>query len=376
MSFKEQFDRGKEKLLNDKAINKDNRSLFKKFFEFEEYKLKRKNGLAILDDGCYKSLYGYLIAFKNVNSWFKNKAWTQLTKEDIKKVYDNLEEGKIKNQKGKPFKDRKSYYNRIFKSKPFDLAGKKGLAQEVIEFYNNKTEEVRYIELEKFKEMVAVLSKPEHKLLFWLAFDIGENINSLLQLRKIDFHQQIDQNNKQIEYRVNLPKEKLKRSRQSRSEITNFKETSEFLNIVLRRLKDDDLVFPFGYRNAKKILDRAVEITKAKCLPKGQAVTFKDLRSSMACYLLMKGWTSDEINSRLGHKPSSRELDKYINFLAINRHDSKKKLFDSDLTEMRMKMEEMEKREKLKDMRLKNQYEEIKEMISEIKRAKEIMKKV
>ena len=56
-----------------------------------------------------------------------------------------------------------------------------------------------------------------------------------------------------------------------------------------------------------KVLERGGHITRATCIPGGQKVTLKDLRSSMACDLLSKGWTTDEANYRLGHKPSSRE---------------------------------------------------------------------
>ena len=78
------------------------------------YKLKRQNNLRRLDDGCYKTLYVYLIKFRNVNLWFDNKPWKQLTKQDIKRVYDGLEDGKILTQAGEPFKDRRGYHIRAF----------------------------------------------------------------------------------------------------------------------------------------------------------------------------------------------------------------------------------------------------------------------
>jgi hypothetical protein len=33
---------------------------------------------------------------------FENKEWKKLTEEDIQRVYDDLEDGKIKNRKGSP----------------------------------------------------------------------------------------------------------------------------------------------------------------------------------------------------------------------------------------------------------------------------------
>jgi len=360
MAFEEQYLRSKERLLNDKSICEKNRKLFKEFFEYEEYKLKRVNGLDKLDESTYNTLGGYVQKLTNVNKWFKNKPWKELTKEDIKKVYDALEDGKIKNKMGQKIGDLKGYYGKIFKSKPFELAGKTEIVNEVMEFYKrNDKQEVRFIEEETFRKIASVVIKPEHKFLLWLSFDIGENINTLIQLKKADFFRQINPNTKEAEYVVNLPKDKLKRTRQTRSEITNFKETIEFADIILQNLKDDELPFKFGYRQSKKFLDRAVKITNAKCIPKGQPVTWKDLRSSMACYLLKSSWSLDEVNSRLGHKPSSREIDKYINFLAIKRHDTKKKLYDNDVRRLADEIEERKKMESLQTGRIKNQQDEI-----------------
>ena len=194
MTFKKRYERTKAVLLGNASICKDNRDLFTQFFEFEEYKLKRQNNLPRLDEACYKTLTGYISRLKNVNAWFNNKPWKDLTKEDIKRVYDALEDGQIKNKQGKPFEDRRSYYNKIFKSKPFRMVGKSELAKEVIEFYTDREQkEVRFVEEADFRKLVSVLSKPVHLFLFWLAWDVGENINTLLQLDKCDFTRQLNQ---------------------------------------------------------------------------------------------------------------------------------------------------------------------------------------
>src|SRR3989344_6858006 len=115
MIFKKQYERRVKELLQDGSICAANRKLFEDFFAFEEYKLKRQNGLRELDEASYKTLCYYVTRFKNVNTWFMNKSWRNLTKEDIKRVYDGLEDGKIVNGRGKPFADRNSYYNKVFK---------------------------------------------------------------------------------------------------------------------------------------------------------------------------------------------------------------------------------------------------------------------
>jgi integrase len=357
MSLQDQYQKRKAELLNSKNVCQENKTLFSKFFDWEENKLKRSNGIREIDDRSYKTLIMYHHYFKNLNKWFKGKAWKKLTKADIKKVYDDLEDGKIKKSNGEPLKDRISYYNKVFKSKPFQMARKKDIAEEIIEFTAPVEENVRFITEEDFKKIVSVAHSTSHKLMLWLLWDIGENIGSILDFRKKDFIKQLNKSNKEPEYLVVLNKEILKRSRTPRTEPTHYKETVQFLDILLNDLKHDDKLFNFGMRQAEKVFKRAVKITKIKTKPKGEIPTLKDLRSGMACHLLSQcSWTSDEVKGRLGHKPSSKAIDKYVTYYALNKNDPKKKIFDTNLTKLEDEIEEMKEREKLKDRRIEHLY--------------------
>lgn len=370
---KEAFERILNKQLLNPDICKENREFYKEFFEKQEYKLKRRNGLRELDEPCYKTMHSYVKFFGNINKWFNNKPLKDITKVDFKKFYDEFEDGKILGSRGNPIKDRRSYYNKVFRSKPFQMLGKGEIVREVMEFHNNKEpEEVRFIYEEDVRKIINIMIKPSHKALTWLSFDIGENINALLQLRKRDFIKQTDRNTNIPEYRVNLRKEILKRSRLARSELTNFKETVDFLDIILKDLNDDEIVFPFEYRNSKKILDRAVELTSAKCKPNGQNVTWKDLRSSMACDLLKKDWSTDEINRRLGHKPSSKEIDKYVNFLAIDGKKPQRKVYQHNLAKIQGELEKSQEQSRLHSMR----FGEMKSRLDELEKNSEQKSKV
>lgn len=351
------------KLLKTPYICEENKNLFKEFFEKEEYKLKRQNGLPELDEACYKTLYGYLVKFSNVNDWFKNKPLNQITKEDFKRVYDALEDGRILNKQGKPFKDLTSYYNKIFRSKPFSMIGKKEMVQEVMEFAPaRRNNEVRFIEERIVRQIIDVLGRVDMKLLTWLAFDIGENINSLLKLKKCDFTKITDPETGQQEYRINLRKDILKRSRTARSEITNYEETANLLDLYLKDLEPNDQLFKYEYGNAKQMLRRAVRITNARCLPNRQEVTWKDLRSSMACDLLKKGWTTDEVNKRLGHRPSSDEIDKYVNFLAIDGRKSKTKIYQNNISQLQSELEESRMKTRLQAEKMEEMQQKLQKM--------------
>jgi len=350
--FKDQYIRNKEKLLNDTKFNSKNIEVIKKFLEFEEYKLKRKEGLTEVDERSYKTLTHYLTRIKNLNKWFKNKAWEDLIEKDIKKFIDDLEDGVIKSKFGKRLEDRSGYYQMI-QGKFFSFTKNNHLAR-----------------------IVNCINNPIYLCLLWLAWDIGENIGTLLTLEAGDFQRQINPDTNEAEYLVILPKEKLKRSRTARSEITNYNKTVEYLDIILANLKPankktshiyhKDRLFKFGKKSAEKFFRRAIELSGVRCMPGGEKVTFKDLRSSMACDLLVKGWTTDEINSRLGHKPSSRQIDKYVNYLALKSKAPKKKIYNGNIKKLEGELERQKEVNRLQGLRfetLKNDQLEIKQKL-------------
>lgn len=371
IACKDSYLKGKKYLTQDKSICNENQKLYLKFFEEQEYKLKRKNSLSELDSATYKTLLAYVIRFKNIQKWFNNKPIVQLNKKDIKRVYDDLEDGKITNARGNKFASKNDYYDKVFKSTLFKLAKKDNLAREVIQYYGEEKQEVRFITEDDFNKIINNAFKPLQKLLLYLAWDIGENINALLQLKKSDFYKQKNPDTDESEYRVNLRKEILKRSRRSRSEITNYNETVQLLDQLLPDYKEHDLIFGFGYGTGKKIISRAVERAGVKCIPNGESVTWKDLRSGMACNLLKKGWSIDEVNARLGHKPSSDEIDKYINFLALDRHIPKKKVQEFTINKLKSEIEQSKERERLQALRMENMQKQMKVQQDEMKHFKE-----
>ncbi len=353
MTLRKRYDRAKRKLLHDPAICQDNRRLFAQFFEYEEYKLRRINGKPSLDDNSFKTLLAYVSRLRVVNQWFANKPWSSLEQTDIRNVYDDLEDGRIRTVRGTPLRDKRTYYKMIIRGKPFALAGKTEMVKQVMQFSRMRTDEqVRFIREMDFRRLVETTSRIEQRAFLWLCWDIGENATALLKLRKRDCVRQVHETSHEVEYLINLRREILKRSRRPRSELTNYPETAASLDLLLKELGDDDLLFDFGEAWGKKLLLRAVQRTAIRCLPGGQRPTLKDLRSSMACDLLSKGWSRDEVNARLGHSPSSREIDRYINYLAIDRVKPKGKWQESQFSALLKALGEMRQQEKLNAHRL------------------------
>jgi hypothetical protein len=78
----------------------------------------------------------------------------------------------------------------------------------------------------------------------------------------------------------------------------------------------------------------------------------------------------------LGHKPSSRSLDKYVSYLALKKHIPKKKLFDNDLVNVKNDLEDSKELNKLQSQRLLKQKEELETYKKKTNVAVDTIKKV
>ena len=397
MGMRNRYEKLKQKLLDDSSICSVNRKWFAQYFIWHEKKLKRLNNLRELDEACCKTLYHYVIMLRNVNAWFGNKPFDELTKSDIQRVYDDLEDGIILNSFGRPFEDRASYYAKVFKSKFFKLIGKYDLALDVIEYSHPASSRgtVRFVRQADFVKLASVTNKISHKVMLWLAWDIGENVGkTLLNLKYRDCVRQENPHTGAPEYLINLRKENLKRTRTERREPTNHDETTQLLDMyfqagkrefiadeggsefqriydekgvrrkisgrwIIRPYEPEDKVFDFQYRQAEKIMARAAELSGVKCEPDGQKPTLKDLRSSMACFLLKEGWSIDEIKARMGHRPSSAVIDRYATYMAMDRRESKKKLQERSVNSLRQELEMVKRRERLHAVKLSQQKQQL-----------------
>ena len=399
MSFQERYPRFRDGFLDGPKVCPANRALFEEYFDWQERKLRSINGLRELDEACCKTLYHYVSMFKNVVKWFKHRPLADITQADIRRVYEDLEDGRILNSYGKPFEDRASYYSKVFKGKLFKMIGKHGYAEEVLEFSRPEKNKgkVRFFTEDDFGKMSLVAMKLSHKLLLQLCWDIGENIMTILQLQKKDCQRIVNENTQEPEYRVVLSKEKIKRSRTPRSELTNFPETVELLDLhfsqgkrefipdphggdfqMIRdkdkvrrkirgewkafRFEEDDYLFGFGQKQAEQVFRRVVDITGARCQPNGERPSLKDLRSSMACHLLREGWSVDEVKGRMGHKPSSKVIDKYVTYLALNKHRPKQRMHESELKKAQAELKESRDRERRNEAWIENQKREVREL--------------
>ena len=165
MSKETQYKNNRLKILENDSVCKENKILFKEFLKQKEYNLKRRNGIPNLTETQYKTLAKDVSQLKNINHWFL-KPIADLTKADIKKVYDGLEDEKLKSIRGAIIKTKTDYYDKFFKSLLFKIAGKDHLSKEIIIPSKKSDQEVRFFEEDTHRKIVSVVNTQIKKLLY------------------------------------------------------------------------------------------------------------------------------------------------------------------------------------------------------------------
>ena len=203
MQFKGRYERAKGRLLGDPSLCPENRKLFDEFFADEEYKLKRINGLETLDDPAYKTLLTYILRLRLLNRWFANKPWTDLERTDIQRVFDALEDGGIKSKKGQSATVTDASIRLCVAAIRNGWEGEAGERSAALLPWSR---ELKFaMSPSRPFALVEVAIRIDQKLLIWLAFDVGENVGTLVRLQKRDFARKENPDTREIEYIVNLP---------------------------------------------------------------------------------------------------------------------------------------------------------------------------
>ncbi|MFH1607191.1 MAG: site-specific integrase [Nanoarchaeota archaeon] len=344
-----------KKLKSNSNILPDNKKLILKWLDEKEENLKNQYG----HDGYakiryYKTLMKEVTFMKQLDHLFKDKKLKDLTKEDIKYVYQGLEKGTIKSLKGNPLSEgsRQDYYKKVFKGGFFKFIGKSDFAKEIIKRRFEEHKEVRFFEFEDFQKMVKFSKSLDHSLFMWLALDAGVEMGAMLQILKSDFTKESDEVSNTKYWVLHVRKEISKKSRQKRDIYIYFNETSDLLSAYLPTLTDDQRLFDWSPRNTYKFIKDYSNRANIKVKPGNEPISPKDFRSSCATYFLKQEWTTDQVKGRLGHSPSSKEIDRYVNYFGLNQASFIRKKKQIDFGNYKEKYAEIT--EELKHIRLEN----------------------
>lgn len=327
-------------------INLKNKELAVDWLEHYEEQLKHTNGYdKKAEIRNSKTLYKQLYLLKNALYWFNDIDLDKVTKEDIKRVFEGLEKGIIRSVSGKNIKTKQDYYTKVFKGRVtlFGFLKKNALAQDVIIRKYTESEEVRYFDFDTFRVIVDNSKLSTHKLAFWLLYDTAIEVNALVQLRKSDFTKEYDPDTKQDYYRVRVRKEISKKSRQKRYLDIYYPEANTLLDTHFSNLKDDDKLFNFNPPALHKALKLIVRNHNLKT--KGdtaQEIALKDFRSSCATNLLRLGFSTDYIKARLGHKPSSTSIDRYVNYLGLKQEKPRREIEKLNIKQLQKQINELQ----------------------------------
>lgn len=354
---------------NEIKIRPSNKKLAVSWLLKKEEHLRDINGynkLALIRTN--KTLYKELLLLKNTLYWFNSWNLKTISELEIKQIFQGLETGQVKSISGKSLSEntKKDYYKKVFKGVNtfFAFLGKNDIAKKVIKRRFIEEEEVRFFEYDTLIEIVDHTISDIHKLLYMLMFDTGIELNAVLQLRKSDFVKYYDEELRQDYYKVNARQEISKKHRQKRNLDILDGRLNNLLVSYLKNLQDDDLVFNITPQSLRKKLNRLVK--KLNLKTRGEVCKFirlKDFRSSCANFLLDKGFSTEFIKVRLGHKFSSKVIDRYLSYRGINQEKVRKEITKLNLDKVQNENDEL----KMLYRQQQNEISDLKVMIKELK---------
>ncbi|MCB9361896.1 site-specific integrase [Candidatus Woesearchaeota archaeon] len=326
----------KKSLSKREDILPSNLKLFTDWLAIKEDELfRRKGGDEEAKIRYTKTLMKYVTLLKLTNRLFKNKDLRKITEDDIRKVFVGLEKDKLKNAQGKPLGagTKTDLYNKIFKSGFFEYIGKKELACKLVIIEKDGESEVEFFELEELLRMVEYTTGVRNKLFLFFLFDTGFRIGEALQITKKDCVKRHNVVSDRDEYRIRVLKQASK-SKVTHYATTVLPQTVEFLNVYLKDLKNGELLFPFGHTNARMLIHRVTTKAKVVAQPEKKAIKLHTFRKSCATHLLKKGYSIDFVKARLGHKPSSTVIDRYVSYLGLDEEQQVGKIQKVDYKEL------------------------------------------
>lgn len=365
-----------DNIIENDDILEENKELIIDFLDWKKQDLQNKKGREEDDKIRWsKTLNKYVGLLKNVGEWV-DKPLDEFTKEDVQRLYDKLEEGKIKSKNGKKYShnSRLDYYKKVFKS-DFTKRIDKELYQHCKDIMKvtSKESKVRFFEKEDFDDMLLSANNLRDKVLLSLLFDTGMRIGTVLNLKKGDFEKKKDDEINETYYIIRVKKNYTK-SNKARSIHTWLDKTSKLLDKYLKDLENGDLLFDISYRYARKIIRRIAKKSDVKVKPEAKTVKPHDFRRSSATYWLKRGMRQDSIKARLGHKPSSTVIDKYVNYLGLDKHKQRKKVNKQNISDLKEKYEKTKNRLKSVEKDLNRLKEHLKEREEKTKELNDLLK--
>lgn len=363
------YENRKQKILNSLEFNSINKKLFFEWLNKKEEKLKNQKGREETDKIRWsKTLNKYLDFFVGIDKWFK-KPFNELTEEDLIKVREDLEEGRITNKKGEKFSQstRLDYYNKVFKSNFFEFLGLKEIAKKIFVLEREEDAEVKFFTKEDLDQMTKFSNNIRNKMFLYFLFDTGVRIGTALNIQIKDCEERHNIETKQDYFLIHINKEYTKSKIDSTISLL-LPETNELLSTYLKnKKKTKELLFQFSYSNARKLIERVSRVAKIKTKPENKEVSIHDFRKSCATYFLSKKYSIDFVRKRLGHKPSSTVIDKYVNYLGLNEEEAVTQSQEMNYGDLLKKYKETTETVKALDQNLKGMEEKYRDLINKLK---------
>ncbi|MDP7199320.1 MAG: hypothetical protein QF486_06945 [Candidatus Woesearchaeota archaeon] len=383
--------KSKEALQNQKASIKDFQKLNTQNYklilswlnEWEERSLSRRGHTPDAKVRIAKTLAKYYQISKQLMHWFKDVDISKMKREQMITIRDNIHT--LKNplplsDKHKRNKRKKLSQNTIHDIYRKVLIGSKGvfyhvsahqhlLAKEIFQIDQRTDKEVDDISMDDIKKMANSATLPLHKLWLWLLFDLGSRLSETLLLTR-GAVTTTETGKGRLNYEVTL-KGSTTKSQQSMSSHLIHQEVIDLLRWHLDNLDNDPdttdrtRLFNFTPAMGEKVIRTLSTRSGVLAKPTKKQPTPHTIRRSNARYLYEKDYGLEEINTRQGRHPQSKELWRYLRIRGILNRKSHERQDRLEQFELRDQVERQQEELRVKGDHIRSLKEQLKQFMKE-----------
>jgi hypothetical protein len=374
----------KESIKDFQSLNPHNYKLILSWLNnWEERSMSRRGHTPENKIRIAKTLAKYYQISKQLMHWFKDVNMTKMNREQMMRVRDDihtLNNPLPLSDKHKRSKRKKLSQNTIHDIYRKVLIGSKGvfhhvsspkhlLAKEIFQIDQCINKEVDDVSMDDIKKMANSATLPLHKLWLWLLFDLGSRLTETLLLTR-GAVTSVDTSSNKPNYEITLKGATTKSQQSLSSQLIN-KEVIDLLRWHLDNLDNDPdttdrtRLFEFSPRMGEKVIRTLSTRSGVTARPTKKQPTPHTIRRSNARYLYEKGYDLEEINTRQGRHPQSKELWRYLRIRGVLSTKSRQREERLEQFELRDQVERQQEELRVKGDHIRSLKEQLKQFMKE-----------
>lgn len=337
----QQFENALNRLEEDESLPKHNREIVLEYIKQKKVELLEgytDEELKVQRIRSAKTLHKYVMILGNICKWFPDLR--KIDEAELRDFKLKFYSGQLVTRTNKTKFYRPDYEKKVIKSDFFKyFLGYRDLVEKVFTGKTKgETNTVSFIEIEDLRKIVDQITVMHGKVAMWVMFSTGLRIGTYLQLKKKDFELKYNNDTKVYYYLIHISKD-ITKSKADRTIPVVIDECNDLLRRYLEPMRDEHFLSEVSYNAVLKMLKVATENAGVVTKPKGEAMHPHILRKSATLHLLNAGYSVDQVKMMLGHKPSSKVIDVYLNYSGLDMKPIIDKVQSADVDKLRKELE-------------------------------------